>query len=41
VPAASGVATFSNLILDTPGTYTLNADGGGLPTAQSSSFTIS
>ena len=41
VSAQAGVATYSNLILDTPGTYNLNADGGGLPTVQSGSFTIS
>jgi hypothetical protein len=41
VSASAGVATFSNLILDTPGTYTLDADGGGLTTVQSGSFTIS
>jgi hypothetical protein len=41
VAATAGVASFDNLILDTPGTYNLNADGGGLPTVQSSSFVIS
>jgi hypothetical protein len=41
VSASAGVATFSNLILDTPGTFTLDADGGGLTTVQSGSFTIS
>ena len=41
VTASSGVATFDSLILDTPGTYNLNVDGGGLPTAQSDSFVIS
>ncbi|HET7251503.1 MAG TPA: carboxypeptidase-like regulatory domain-containing protein, partial [Gemmatimonadales bacterium] len=41
VSASAGVATFSNLILDTPGTYTLDADGGGLTTVQSGSFIIS
>jgi Big-like domain-containing protein/invasin-like protein len=40
VAASSGVATFSNLILDTSGTYNLNVDAGALPTVQSSSFTI-
>jgi hypothetical protein len=40
VSASGGVATFGSLILDTPGTYNLNADGGGLPTLQSNQFDI-
>jgi adhesin/invasin len=40
VTASAGVASFGSLILDTPGTYNLDVDGGGLPTVQSSSFDI-
>jgi uncharacterized repeat protein (TIGR03803 family) len=39
---SGGVATFSNLILDTAGSYTLNESGtGNLSGANSSSFTVS
>jgi uncharacterized repeat protein (TIGR03803 family) len=41
VAAANGIATFSNVILDTAGTYTLAASDSGLTGANSSSFTIS
>jgi autotransporter-associated beta strand protein len=41
VAASSGVATFSNVILDTTGTYTLTANDGGLASATSNSFTVS
>jgi hypothetical protein len=37
---SGGIATFSNLILDTAGSYTLNAATSGLLGATSSSFTI-
>ena len=40
VAASSGVATFSNVILDTIGTYTLTASDGGLTSATSDSFTV-
>ena len=40
VAAQNGVATFSNLILDTSGKYTLNADGESLPTVTSGVITI-
>jgi hypothetical protein len=39
--AVNGMATFSDVILNTPGTYTLTASDGSLATASSSSFTIS
>ena len=40
--ASSGVATFKNLKIDVPGSYTLSADDGTLtPTGASNSFTIS
>ena len=39
--ASSGVATFSNVILDTAGTYTLAATDGALTSATSTSFTVS
>jgi len=40
--ASSGVATFSNLKIDVPGSYTLSATDGTLtPTGASNSFTIS
>ncbi len=39
--AASGVATFSTIALDDPGTYTVVASDGSLTGATSSSFTIS
>jgi len=39
---SSGMATFSNLKIDVPGSYTLSADDGTLkPTGASNSFTIS
>jgi hypothetical protein len=38
--AVNGVATFSNLSVNTPGTYTLTATDGSLTSAVSSSFTI-
>ena len=39
--ASAGGATFSNLIVNTPGTgYTLVASAPGLPSVQSSSFTV-
>ena len=41
VAASSGVATFSNVKLDTAGNYTLTASDGGLTTATSNSFTVS
>ncbi len=41
VAAASGVATFSNVILDTAGSYTLSATDGSLTSATSGSFTVS
>jgi uncharacterized repeat protein (TIGR03803 family) len=41
VAASSGVATFSNVILDTAGSYTLTASDGSLTTATSGSFTVS
>ena len=41
VAASSGVATFSNVKLDTAGSYTLAAADGSLTTADSSSFTVS
>jgi hypothetical protein len=40
VTAAGGVATFSNLIFGSPGSYTLNASSNGLAGATSTSFTI-
>ena len=39
--ASGGVATFSNLTVDTAGTYTLVASSSGLPNTTSSSFTVS
>ena len=39
--AVSGVATFSNLVINTAGTYTLAAGDGSLAAATSASFTIS
>jgi autotransporter-associated beta strand protein len=41
VAATSGVATFSNVKLDTAGSYTLSATGGALTSATSNSFTVS
>jgi len=41
VAAVNGVATFTNLSVTTPGTYTLSATDGALATAVSGSFTIS
>ena len=41
VSAVNGVATFSNLLFDTAGTYTLNATDGTLSSATSGSITIS
>lgn len=38
--AVNGVATFSGLVLNTPGSYTLAASDGALTGATSSSFTI-
>jgi uncharacterized repeat protein (TIGR01451 family) len=40
VPAFHGVATFSNLTLNLPGTYTLQATGGTLAPDTSNSFTV-
>jgi uncharacterized repeat protein (TIGR03803 family) len=39
--AVAGVATFNNLILTTPGAYTLTAASGGVSSATTPSFTIS
>ena len=41
VAASSGVATFSNLKLNTTGSYTLTASDGSLTSATSSSFAVS
>ena len=41
VAASQGVATFSNVIVNSPGTYTLAATDGSLTSAISSSFTVS
>ncbi|MGA3067140.1 MAG: Ser-Thr-rich GPI-anchored membrane family protein, partial [Tepidisphaeraceae bacterium] len=41
VSASGGIATFSNVILDTAGAYTLTATDGSLTAATSSSFTVS
>ena len=41
VAASSGIATFSNIILDTAGNYTLTASDGSLTPATSSSFAVS
>ncbi len=41
VAAASGVATFSNLVLDTSGTYTFNITDGTLTSATSGNITVS
>ena len=41
ITVSSGVATFPALILDTAGTYTLNANSGLLPPITSSSFVVS
>ena len=38
--AVSGVATFSNLVIDTAGSYNLTASDGALPPAQSNPFNI-
>ena len=38
---SSGVATFSGLVIDTAGSYTLKATEGSLTSATSNSFTIS
>jgi hypothetical protein len=38
--AVNGVATFSNLVVDTAGNYTLAASDGGLSGATSGSFTV-
>src|SRR5207302_1829837 len=40
-PAVNGVARFSNLVINTAGTYTLSAGDGSLTGATSSAFTIS
>lgn len=40
VSAVNGVATFNDVVLDTAGTYTLEATDGSLTAATSSSFTI-
>jgi hypothetical protein len=40
VAAVNGVATFSNLVINTAGTYTLAASDGTLTAATSNSFTI-
>ena len=39
--ASNGVATFSGLVIDTAGSYTLTATDGSLTNATSNSFTIS
>ena len=41
VAAAGGIATFSNLVIDATGPYTLTASDGALAGATSGSFTIS
>src|SRR5581483_4110978 len=41
VPTASGVATFSGLVLQTAGSYTFTVSSNGLTPATSSGFTIS
>ena len=41
IQVSGGMATFSNVILDTAGNYTLVATDGSLPGAVSDSFTIS
>ena len=41
VTAVNGVATFSDLSVNQPGTYTLQAQTIGLPTATSNQFTVS
>jgi uncharacterized repeat protein (TIGR01451 family) len=41
VAAVSGTATFSNLVLDTAGSYTIGASSTGLTGATSNSFTVS
>jgi uncharacterized repeat protein (TIGR03803 family) len=41
VAAVAGVATFNNLILTAPGTYTLTAASGGVSSATTPSFVIS
>jgi hypothetical protein len=38
--AVNGVATFANLVINTPGSYTLTASDGSLTSATSSSFSI-
>ncbi|HEY3838260.1 MAG TPA: FG-GAP-like repeat-containing protein, partial [Bryobacteraceae bacterium] len=40
VNAVNGVATFSNLVFNTAGTYTLTATSTGLPSATSNSFNV-
>ena len=39
--AVNGVATFSNLVLNTAGTYTLKATDGALTGATSGNLTVS
>ena len=41
VKASGGIASFSDLTVDTAGTYTLVASSSGLPSLTSSSFTVS
>src|SRR4029077_4091362 len=41
VAAVNGVATFSNLLLGTPGTYTLRASDGALTSVTTGNITIS
>ena len=41
VAAASGVATFSNLVLDTSGSYTLTVSGSGLTSATTGTISVS
>ncbi|HEV3304153.1 MAG TPA: putative Ig domain-containing protein [Planctomycetaceae bacterium] len=41
VAASAGIASFSNLIFDTAGTYTLSVNAGGLTAATTGSFTVS
>jgi hypothetical protein len=40
VGASNGIATFSNLAIDRPGTYTLQASASGAATVTSTAFTI-
>ncbi|HUO07808.1 MAG TPA: choice-of-anchor tandem repeat GloVer-containing protein [Phycisphaerae bacterium] len=40
VPAINGVATFNTLAIHTPGSFSITASDGALPTATTTSFTI-